>query len=139
MQEVATQAQNLSFSCHVADCLFAARAIGGVADYRMPDVSHVNADLVSAARLDLNIQQGELLESRSDFEDRMRRTPGAAAQDGHPRSIAAAAPDTRLHFTVRNRKLPIHESYVGFADLALAELIGQSLMRQIILGDNQQT
>src|SRR5882724_9783359 len=83
---------------HVANRVLAAAPISRVTNNRMSNVRQVNPNLMSAAGLDLHIQQREVLIALGNFEDRMSRPACASSKHTHTCAVVSAASDARVNF-----------------------------------------
>ena len=84
----------------------------------------VHSNLMSAAGLDLHIQQREVLIAGGDLKDGMSRSAGVPSKDGHAGAIVPAASDPRLYVALIFGHPAIDQRDVSLEDLPIAKLIG---------------
>ena len=78
----------------IGDGVVAALVVDLVADDRVIDIAHVDADLVRAAGFDLDVEQREFFKSLSHFPE--REGTAAVGGDLHPQAVVLVAADRRL-------------------------------------------
>jgi len=83
-------------------------AICGIADQRMPDVGHVDPDLVGAASLQVKLQQAVGLKLVSNFVAGACFFP--ADNNGHAGAPAGVAANRRVDLPLRGRGRSFHQS-----------------------------
>src|SRR5581483_8662801 len=141
VQEIAWQGENCRSRCPRARGKFARGAIKRVADYRMPNGGEMDADLVSAAGINLHVQQREfpVLRTNALADSVMGNSFATAfAARGHAgpaNAIAANAGGNRPSILLHGS---VNQGNVGFVYLATAELRSELAVRDFILGHNNE-
>src|SRR4051794_24286256 len=91
----------------------ASRVHGITCDW-MTDRREMNADLMRAPGLEVDLEQRPRCEALANPVARDRRPSGW--DDGHARIVAWVATDRRLDAPVLSRHLAVHEREIGFLD-----------------------
>src|SRR5262249_13824105 len=109
----------------------------------MSDGRHVNADLVGAASLDVNIDQRELAERRVDASPHLvmrHRGASFAALGGHTCAAYRIAADGGVDGAAVFRRPTVYQGDVPLLHFASGKLQGQLAMDRVVLGyDDQAT
>ncbi len=118
------------------------RAVERVADNRMPERRHVDADLVGSSGLDAHGYQRETAEGRLDAAEHPIVADSSAtivAACCHPRAADRIAGDGGIYGSAFGGNCAVDQSDVGLLHLATGEHIGQLGMGLVMLGHQQQT
>lgn len=103
--------------------ILAAATIGNIANNWMTDVRQVHANLMGAARFDLDVEQGEIRKASGNFEDCMSGPTCVSSKDAHPSATARTAADAGFDFTLLIRDAAINQRNVELEHLAISKLI----------------
>ena len=103
----------------------------------MPDGREVHADLVRAARLELEVQQARARQRLGQLEVRHGRALGAAA-DGHAADVVAVAPDRRVDRAPARGRAAAHERDVLALDPARAHLLAERRVGLVAARQHEQ-
>ncbi len=110
-----------------------------VADDRVAEGLHVDADLVGAAGLDADLDEGEgavgglVMRSSTLTWETAERPVGAAG--GHAGAADEVAGDGEVDGDVVLCEVAVDEGEVGFGDLAAGEHVAELAVGAVVLGD----
>src|SRR5690242_13554217 len=98
----------------------------------------MDSNLMRATGLYLDPQQSEILKAFRDFENCVSRPAGLSFEHGHSRSIVGSPADSSFNLSAFLSHPTVDKRHVHLEHRALAKLIRQSLMRDIVLRNDQQ-
>ncbi len=136
VEEKATHGDDGIADMDVGDGVVTALVIDLVADDRVIDITHMNADLVRTAGLDLDVEQRKLGVTLTHFPD--CDGTAACAGDLHPQTVVLVAADRGLDLATILLGRAVDESDVRFENQAFAKLLRQGLMHFVIFGDHDK-
>src|SRR4051794_7539836 len=108
----------------------------------MPDRRHMHAYLVGAAGLDLHFDECELSVRRGETLQHLVMRNGitsAVAFRGHARALRLVTRDRCIYGSRVSLGPAVHKCDVAFIDLASGKLLAELAMRDIVLGDDDQS
>jgi hypothetical protein len=109
--------------------------IDSIPDDGMADGAQVHPNLMGSSRQRAHLQQRRVGESCQDtkFGDGGL----ARVQDSHPLAVGGVAPDGTLNPPFIFNDSPPHKRQIELLDLSVLELLNQSKIRRVALGDEQ--
>ena len=132
VEEEAVEFFDGAFDLGVGDGIVAAFVVGGVADDWVIDRREVDADLVRAAGLDIDIEEREFLEPLTHLPQAERVT--AVGGYRHLGPMPSVACDRAVDGSFVFPRTAVDECDVGFFYCAVAELFGEGFVSLVVLG-----
>ena len=113
-------------------------AVHGIAEHRMADRREVHADLVRAARLQLQAQQARARRAARASSKCVTAGALAAAADRHAADVVAIAADRRVDRAAARGRAAAHERDVLALDLARAHLLAERRVGLVAAREHEQ-